>query len=110
MLSNKSIQTIQYLKSLCGDMPLYSRYDNVSRTLPCIVYSSSMACILDFKNKRRYECAYVTNSQTVVYTDGGYKPEKGYGIIGAWYSHSDSRNFSNITFKCKSALEAEIEA
>ena len=92
MLSINSIQTIDVLRAIVGNVPIYHRRDRMGRDLPCIVYSKTAACIIDARNQCRFECAHVTKADTVVYTDGGWKPHLKMGIVGIWYGHGDLRN------------------
>lgn len=110
MVTRNAIESINYLRKLWdGPLPVYSRHETQNRRLPCIVYSKTAACIIDVGGNCKYECAYASDAQTVIYVDGGWKKE-GFGILGIWYGEHDPRNLRMVTLECIDSFECEVLA
>jgi ribonuclease HI len=113
MLHLKTFNTIRYLQKIHGiHLPVYHK-NEVYMKSPCVVYYSNKVEILDTTGRRRYECAYLTNCENVVYVDGGCK--NGFANIGIYWGNLEhSENKKKLSVRLgqgnNTSLEAELEA
>lgn len=109
MLCEKTINTIQYMRDFLGIHPLFHKSESI-RSLPCYLYSRNKVHLIDENGNFRYECAYLTNCDNVVYVDGSYDYDTGSGKIGAFFDHKNENMSKIIEEPITHPLDAEIIA